>query len=82
MVHVRGESMLAATISAEEVEKKFRIELLLGEVGQRGETRGRTARESLVNGRPLKRSSIKGLIVRGEFQIEAFTRETFPCFSN
>jgi hypothetical protein len=35
--------MLGATISAEEVEKMFRNELLLGEVGRRREKSGRAA---------------------------------------
>jgi hypothetical protein len=51
--------MLAATISAEEVEKMFRNELLLGEVGRRGEKRRRTGRESLVKGVRSKSSSAK-----------------------
>jgi hypothetical protein len=51
--------MLAATISAEEVEKMLRNELLLGEVGGRGETRGRAARDFGVNGRPSKSPSSK-----------------------
>jgi hypothetical protein len=41
--------MLAATISAEEVEKMFRNELLLGEGGRRGETRGRARTDTLLN---------------------------------
>jgi hypothetical protein len=57
MVHLRGESMVAATTSAEEVEKMFRNELLLGEVGRRGETRGKTSTESLVNDRASKDST-------------------------
>jgi hypothetical protein len=59
MGHLRGESMLAATISAEEVEKMVRNELLLGEVGGRGETRCRTAREPVLTDRPSKSSSAK-----------------------
>jgi hypothetical protein len=51
--------MLAATISAEEVEKTFRNGLLLAEVGRSGETPRRTARESLVNDRVSKSSSAK-----------------------
>jgi hypothetical protein len=50
MGHLAGESVLAATISAEEVEKMFRNEPLLGEVGRRGETPRRTARGTLIHG--------------------------------
>jgi hypothetical protein len=43
MVDLGGASMPAATISAEEVEKMFRNELLLGEGARRGETWRRAA---------------------------------------
>jgi hypothetical protein len=84
MGHLPGESMLAATISAEEVERMFRNGLLLGDVGRRGRpSKSSSAKDDdgrfaqFHSARPSKRSWIESLIEAGYPQIEGFIPESF-----